>query len=166
VTYAEGTGVSVERSKIELDSLLRKHGASQRVFADDDDAGRAVVGFTFGGVDEHRQYRLEIPLPKAIDFATKMVRPSRTRTQVVNCAPEEQRRRHEQACRERWRAIVLLVKAKLELVALGVSSVEREFLADLVLADGATVHRAIADRIREAYLGGDVRPLLGSGGAL
>lgn len=166
MTYAEGTSVTVERSRAELDALLRKHGAQQRVFADDDARGLALVGFSFAPtVDERRQYRLEIPLPKLESFATRDVRAQgRSRsTRRVPRSPDEQRKAHEQACRERWRAIVLLVKAKLELIALGVSSVEREFLADLVLANGATVHDSIAEGIRKAYLSGEVRPLLGMG---
>jgi hypothetical protein len=59
--------------------------------------------------------------------------------------------------------MVLLVKAKLELVALGMSSVEREFLADLMLPDGRRVHQAIESDIVASYLTGKLPPLLGMG---
>jgi hypothetical protein len=39
----------------------------------------------------------------------------------------------DQAYRERWRWLVLLTKAKLEIVRVGVSTCEREFFADLLL---------------------------------
>lgn len=147
MTYAEGTSVSVEKSKFELDSLLRKHGAGQRVFGDDDVNGKAYVIFSL----KERQYRLEVPLPKIEEFAKK-----KQRSWMIACSEEEKRRRHEQACRERWRAVVL--------VAMGVSSVEREFLADLLLPNGARMHVALAEQIEKTYLDGSMPPLLGMGG--
>ena len=158
MTYAAGTTVSVDRSKNELDAILGKHKATQRGVMTDDDAGMALVVFTL----DARQYRLEVPLPKRGDFATK---PARHRYGYpIKLTPERQRKAHDQACRERWRAVVLLVKAKLELVAIGVSTVEREFLADLVLPNGARVHAALFDGIKRAYETGTMTPLLGTGG--
>lgn len=173
MTYAAGTSVSVEKSKFELDTLLKKHGASQRAFADDDTGGRAVVVFTLSG----RQYRLEVPLPRRDDFKP------RTYGDGGKLLPKEQRvdeprgwrawgatsrdawvqSRYEQATRERWRAVLLLVKAKLEIVALGLSSVEKEFLADLVLSDGRRVHDALKAPIESMYATGKMPPLLGTG---
>ena len=136
--YAEGTGVPVERSKAELDRLLSKHGATQRGVLVDDGAsvGRALVMFTLDG----RQYRIDVPLPTRKEF------------------PDGRQR--EQRTRERWRALILMVKAKLELCALGVSTVEREFLADLVLPDGKRLHAALINGIRKAYETGQMPPLL------
>ncbi len=68
---------------------------------------------------------------------------------------------HDQACRERWRQLVLLVKAKLEAIALGLSTVEREFLADVYLPDGRTVHQALQDGLVEMYKSGTLPPMLG-----
>lgn len=152
MTYAENTSVSVEKSRAELDTLLKKHGASQRVFGDDDVNGRAVICFSLGG----RQYRLEVPLPKREEFA-KVKR----RGWMVSRSLSEQLHAHEQACRSRWRAVVLITKAKLEFAAMGVSTIEREFLADLVLADGQTVHAAVTTGISEQYLTGKPIALLG-----
>lgn len=156
MTYAENTTVTVEKSKMELDALLRKHGAAQRVFGDDDVRGFAFAVFALAG----RQYRIEIPMPKLEDFAR---RGRKERGWPNARSPEEQRKHHEQACRARWRAVVLVVKAKLELVALGVSSAEREFFADLMLPDGRTVHRALAEQIESSYKTGAMPPLLGMG---
>jgi hypothetical protein len=41
-----------------------------------------------------------------------------------------------QAIRQRWRALVLAVKAKLEAVEVGISTIEKEFLAFVVMPDG------------------------------
>jgi hypothetical protein len=53
--------------------------------------------------------------------------------------------------RQRWRALVLVVKAKLEAVESGISTFEREFLADLMLPDGSTVGDFVKPQIEEAY---------------
>jgi len=156
VTYAENTTVSVEKSKAELDALLRKHGAAQRLFGDDDEGGRAFVHFALGG----RHYRLHVPLPKLDEFKTKQGRPSYRR---VNGTRDEQLKLYEQACRSRWRAVVLVVKAKLEFVAMGVSTAEREFLADLLLPNGKPLHIEVAEKIRAGYESGQMPPLLGMG---
>ena len=163
--YAEGTQVSAEKSKSELDTLLAKHGATQRGVMSDDAEGTAVVFFRL----HDRHYRLDVPLPKLGDYATpaelswkqakgKKV-PQRWDHWTVAQRTQWVRWQHEQGCRERWRAVVLLVKAKLEIVQLGLSSAEREFLADLVLPDGRRMHQALADKIAAAYLEG-VTPVL------
>ena len=54
----------------------------------------------------------------------------------------------------------MLVKAKLEYVALGLSTVEREFLADVFLPNGRTVHEELAAGIQQAYLDGASMPKL------
>jgi len=46
---------------------------------------------------------------------------------------------HEQDQRQRWRALLLVVKAKLEAIDSNISSFEKEFLAWVVLPDGRTV---------------------------
>jgi hypothetical protein len=159
--YAADTTVPVEKSRAELDMLLQKHGATQRGIMCDDDRGLAVVAFVLG----ERQYRLELPLPREEEFlpiAKKTVRTWYTLT-------EEQRRHrvrllHQQAGRSRWRALVMLVKSKLELVRIGASTVEREFLADLVLPGGETLARRI-DTEMHAILKGEAPRLLGMGEA-
>ena len=42
---------------------------------------------------------------------------------------------YDQACRQRWRALLLVIKAKLEAVTAGISTIETEFLANIVLPD-------------------------------
>lgn len=154
MTYAQGTSVSVEKSRAELDRLLSKAGATQRMMGSDDVAGAAFVVFTLDG----RQVRLRIPLPKLTD--RKIERDGRgTRRNA-----EGQRKALEQASRERWRQLLLLVKAKLEAIALGLSTVEREFLADIYLVDGRTVHQALVEDLDRMYRDGAMPKLLGSGG--
>jgi hypothetical protein len=56
----------------------------------------------------------------------------------------------DQKERAGWRLLLLLVKAKLEAVARGVTTVEREFFADMVMEGGATVYERAAPEIAKA----------------
>lgn len=61
-------------------------------------------------------------------------------------------RQWEQACRSRWRALLLSVKAKLESVEIGISEFEEEFLAHIVdPATGRTVGEDIVPQIAKRY---------------
>lgn len=166
-TFAENTSVSVERTKVELDKLLQKHGATQRAMGHDDENGRAVVVFSLGG----RQIRMQIPLPKRQEFPppaaaswqTKLSTPRSWGTWSVARRKEWVDEQLEQRSRTRWRCMLLIVKAKLELIELKMSTVEREFLADIALPDGQTVGEWLKPGIEAAYLGGHMPPLLGMG---
>lgn len=57
----------------------------------------------------------------------------------------------DQRRREIWRAIVLVVKAKIEAVAQGITTVEQEWLAHVVLPDGQTVAEWIGPQLQVAY---------------
>lgn len=140
MSYAENTTVSVEKSRAEIDTLLGKHGASHRGIQVNEDLCMAQIAFVIQG----RKYRLDVPLPKE--------------------DKRHPRKRYEQSCRSRWRAILLMLKAKLELVEIGVSSVEREFLADMVLADGQTMHLAVAEAIKRGLDSGTAPILALPGG--
>jgi hypothetical protein len=99
--------------------------------------------------------RLRVPMPMLNNKAFSRDGRGATRT------PQKRQEAHEQACRERWRQVVLLLKAKLEAVAIGLSTIEREFLADLYLSDGRTVHEAITEDLANMYETGKVPLLLG-----
>jgi hypothetical protein len=58
------------------------------------------------------------------------------------------------------KALSLVVKAKLEAVEAGISTVEREFLADVLLADGSTVGAWAAPQLALVYERGVTPALL------
>lgn len=151
--YAEGTPIPVERTRAELKKLLMQAGAARRSFESDDEHGVCRVVFRLGGFI----VRLMVPMPKLDDFAEKRRR-GRYGVVTSRATPEEQRRAHEQACRERWRSLLLLVRAKLEAIRLGISSVEREFLPDLLLHTGHTVEERINAAGQIFGLGLPLRP--------
>lgn len=75
-------------------------------------------------------------------------------------SPELAAKEWEQACRQRWRALALVIKAKLEAVESGISVFEDEFMANIVLPGGRTVSEEVRPRIAAMYEGGPVQPLL------
>jgi hypothetical protein len=56
-----------------------------------------------------------------------------------------------QAARQKWRALLLLVKAKLEAVDAGIATFEEAFVGDIVMPDGRTVWEATREAIKLAY---------------
>jgi hypothetical protein len=67
----------------------------------------------------------------------------------------------EQACRQRWRALSLAIKAKLEAVECGITDFETEFLAHIVLPNGrGTVAEWLLPQIDKAYESGKMPTLL------
>jgi hypothetical protein len=176
--FAENTVVDPSKSKGELEAVLRRNGATQTVFATDDAARRMVVAFTVEG----RQIRMAFPFLVADDildawgksyFKGEKLPPGCPELpHLYGRMPTEKRRAKAladglQLERSRWRQILLVIKAKLEVVAMGLSTAEREFLADLVLPSGESVHQVLAPRIDEAYKLGRMQSsalLLGAGG--
>lgn len=150
--YAEGTKVAVEKSKVEIETLLRKHGASQFVQGWDDTRGSAFLAFSIYG----RQLRYPVlrptaddvgPLPKNLGHHKE-----RRESWIENAIEAEWRRR--------WRSLLLILKAKLELVDGGDSTFDREFLADIVMPDGSTVGDTMVPRLEVAYETGEMPPLM------
>lgn len=147
--FAAGTEVSSERTLAELQRLLVRYGATRFAYAFEPE--RASVGFQAHG----RLVRFLLPMPRrdAAEFA-------RTPRQGKPRSPAAAEAAWEQASRQRWRALLLVVKAKLEAVECGISTFEEEFLAHLVLPNGETVGRWAGPQIAAAYQTGRMPPLL------
>lgn len=151
--YAKDTTVPVEKSKAEIETILMRYGATG--FMSEWLDMRAFIQFVVKG--RHIKFSLPLPDPNAPEFKATPVR-KRVRS------PEQWHEAWEQACRQRWRALALSIKAKLEAVSVGITTFEEEFLAHIVLPDGQTVGRWIAPQIESSYKTGDMPPmLLGAG---
>lgn len=136
--FATETSVPVERSRAEIERTLERYGADAFAYATE---GRSVrIAFRMAA----RQFRfaIELPDPNLEEF-THHSRGRRT--------PEAARAAWEQASRTKWRALALVIKAKLEAVAAGISSLEDEFLANLILPNRETVSEWIGPQVEEAY---------------
>lgn len=62
--------------------------------------------------------------------------------------------------RQRWRSLLLTIKAKLESVECGIETFEDAFLAHIVLPDGKLVGEWMHPQIESAYQTGNMPPLL------
>jgi hypothetical protein len=68
----------------------------------------------------------------------------------------------EQAARQKWRALLLLVKAKLEAVDANIATFEEAFVGDIVMPDtDKTVWEMAREPIKLAYETGEPVALLG-----
>lgn len=144
--YAAKTTVPVEQSRRELEKTLQRYGAE--AFSYGYDAERAVVMFQAGG----RRIRFELTTPPLSDFTFT---PSGIRRNQG-----DQQRAREQAVRQQWRALSLVVKAKLEAVASDLVTFEQEFLAHILLPDGGTVGQWAGPQLAEVYATGQMPAVL------
>ena len=147
--YAQDTSVSVEKSRAEIEALLNKYGATS--FMSGVNQVEAVIAFEM----KDRKIMFRLPLPSKTEK-----RFTHTQGQGKPRHPEDQHKAWEQACRSRWRALALAIKAKLEAVSVGITTFEDEFLAHIVLPGGMTVGQHIRPRIAQAYESGEVPALL------
>jgi len=95
-------------------------------------ATRAVIVF----VASERRIRFDLPLPTGDSD------------------------KDEKAKRQKWRALLLCIKAKLEGVESKIETFEEAFLAHVVLPDGLTMLQHAKPAIEQAYKSGDMPPLL------
>jgi hypothetical protein len=151
--YAKDTEVSVLKSRAEIEGLITRYGATSTAFMNG--PGRAMIAFEAKG----RRILFELPLPDQNDRKFTHVILGRSNTPTAR-SPEKAAAAWEQACRQRWRALALVIKAKLEAVETGISQFEDEFMANIVMPDGQTVSSHVRPKIAAAYESGNMVPLL------
>jgi hypothetical protein len=145
--FAEGTEVPVEKSRAEIEKILIRYGADQ--FMSGWREGAAMIAFRAKG----RHLKFFLPLAAVTDEEFRRDGRGSVR------GPQQRQAAWEQSCRERWRALCLCIKAKLEAVETGISTFESEFMANIVLPNGQTMGEHAAPLIAKAYETGDM-PLL------
>jgi hypothetical protein len=128
--YAEGTTVSVESSRGEITGILAKHGVTTMAWGAG--PGGDQLQFELNG----RRYKFFIERPTARILWEVWKEEGKTE-RVLKYLPNESQVAAE--WRRRWRAIVLLIKAKLEFSSGGDTTIEREFMPYLVMASGQTL---------------------------
>jgi hypothetical protein len=135
---------------MELERLLTAHGAT------------GILSGWDAGVREHRiifriadrMIRLAVTLPDPADreFTLTPTGRGRTSTQAAEQVQAETRRR--------WRALLLVTKAKFVAVEDGVQSLEEAFLADVLLPDQSTVGEWVRPQLDTAYATAEMPSLL------
>lgn len=147
-TYASNTDVSSDRSRSEIERTLERYGATH--FGYMSEPGRALVAFQKNG----RQVRFIVPLPDrtARNF-------THTPTGRV-ASPSAAQGAYEQAVRQRWRALALVVKAKLEAVESGIAEFDQEFYGYMVLPNGHTVYEDTSEQVSKMIATGNPSRLM------
>lgn len=142
--YAKETSVSIEKSRAEIEMILHKYGATAFAYARNEIGAQSLIEF----IADQRRIRFVLPMPdrKAREFTHNK--------RGCLLVASSQEARYDQACRQRWRALVLAIKAKLEAVESKISEFESEFLANIVdPATGKTVGEVIRPKLALSYEG-------------
>ena len=158
--YAEKTTVAPEKSRAEIEGLLRKYGADGFMSG----WGKDSAFIAFHAHD--RMLKFVLPLPQLSEERFWKVQRGGNHYQHETFGWGQWRTQaqaeaaHEQEIRRRFRALALVIKAKLEAVESKVASFESEFMAHIVMPDGKTVADHVSPAIAEAYRTGGVPRLL------
>ena len=146
--YAAQTEVPADRSRAEIERLLDRYGATAFWYGWDRDTNAAMIAFEVEG----RRIRIMVPMAQREQFSSTPT----GRKRIASSIDKE----WEQGKRQRWRAMALIVNAKLEAVEAGISTIEVEFLAHTVLPDGQTVGDWLAPQIEYVYRTRQMPPML------
>lgn len=147
--YARNTKVGRSQSIDDIERTLLRYGATG--FAYGWEGSRAMIQFRTAS----RSIRIIVQMPdrENVEF-------THTPNRGTPRSEEAAFREWDQACRQRWRALALVIKAKLEAVTAGIATLEEEFLAHIVLPNGRTVGQEALPGIAHAYETGRMHPLL------
>lgn len=149
--FAEGTSVPVERTKAEIDRMLRQRRAERMAFAEEN--GKAIVLFDMNG----RRIRFSMPLP--IRTEERFTVDGRG-----NGLPESKAyEKWERECRALWRGLLMAMKSNFINVDNGIETFEMAFLPHTLMPDGKTVAEHVLPVVASAYKSGVMQPLLPSG---
>lgn len=149
--FANKTEVTTRGSRDEIEQTLERYGADQFLYGWQDDA--AVIGFRMKG--RHIKFVLPLPSRTAEEFTIYM-RGSVRFERDAGAATKL----WEQATRQRWRALALVIKAKLEAIEAGISLFDDEFLAATVMPNGQTAGEWMRPQVDEAYRIGTMPSML------
>lgn len=150
--YAEGTTVSAEQSRVDIERTLRRHGATSFMYATHEST--AILGFVLHG----RQVRFALPVPDLSDDRFRLTperRNARTRDAQVKAWEAE--------CRRSWRSLALVINVgpdhraeawAAEALAVQVLQLVVDCLPDdLQDPDAPTRRETLLDDIRDEALG-------------
>jgi hypothetical protein len=128
--FAADTKVTVSESIADIERTILRYGGGQFVFGISEEQG--VIGFS----KEGRMVRFHVPFGVATD------------------------RDYYQRQRQRMRALLLVIKARLEAVESGVEAFEDSFLANIVMPTGKLLGQEVRAQIEHAYTTREMPKLL------
>jgi len=139
-TYAEDTSVSTSKSVEEIQRTLQRFGAAD--FAITQGPRGVLIQFAM----KNRLVKFTVLLPPLDEFA-------RTPERRTVRSKADQLKAWDQACRQRYRALLLCIKAKLEAVESGIETFDEAFLSHLVLPSGDTIGKWYGPQVELIYSG-------------
>jgi len=162
VAYAKGTTVSVARTKAEIEESLEKFGATSIVIGTQPDRG--IVMFELQG----RRFRFTVKYPDLKKFFVFGANRNQHTAKLTDTQLAQTKL--DQAKKERWRLLAMLIKIKLEAIGEVEEKEDRlelfknEFLAYTVLPDNSTVGEWAEPHLIETYKNNTMLPMLPEGG--
>lgn len=138
MAFAETTKVAFEKSIAEVMALIRKAGADQVGQMETRDG--FAVQFTLSD----RMVRFRVPFEQIEDMPMRNSRGH-------HLTKDQRQAKLEQSRRQRGRALLLTIKAKLESIESGIETFEQAFLAHVVMSDGQTVYERVSEGLALEY---------------
>lgn len=133
--FALRTAVAPEKSQREIRDLLDKYGTEDFEML----VGKHRLGVAFRMKNRTIRFAMPMPDENASDAA------------------------YQQGTRSRWRALLLVIKGKLESVELGVESLDEAFMGQIVMPDNQTVAEWMTPQLDTIFQQGKMPPLLSDG---
>jgi hypothetical protein len=140
--YAADTTVPVDRSKQEIEHILQRYGATE--FASGWRSDKAMMQFRMS--DRIVRFTLELPQQEEFKMTAGKFPRKRTEGQIFAAM--------QQAQRQRWRALALAIKAKLESVASKIEEFDTAFMGQIVMPNDKTMAEIAIPQIVSAYKSG------------
>jgi len=148
--YAQGTEVPADRSRSQIEQALMRNGATSFAYGQTSMPPLARVMFEMAD----RRFRFDLPIPQPGE--RQFTHTARGQRRAETAAANE----YQAEIRRRWRALLLVIKAKLEAVASGIATLEEEFLAHIVLPDGRTFYEWARPQLEIVYAHGEMPALM------
>jgi len=137
--YAAETEVPTMRSKAAIENLLVQHGATQ--YATGWNETHDTIQFCLF----ERTVRFVLPRPSRTNRVYTHDRRGYPRSALSIS------RALDQADRQRWRALYLVIRAKIEAVEAGIAVFEQEFLAFIVTRNGMTIGDILVPQLQGGH---------------
>jgi len=134
---------------MEIKRCLQRFGADRVGFIEE--PGKAVVMFECQGW----AVKYVLPLPDKKDSKFWFTEARNTKR-----TPENAFKEWEQACKSRWRSLLLSIKADLVAVEDGIAKFDQKFYPFLVLPNGRTIYEETHEGLEETRLLGNSQKLL------
>jgi len=140
MAYASKTEVSTEKSKAEIEAMVMKRGGDDYIAGV---SGReAFVAFMLS--DRRVLFKLQLPDKSEKRFThTEHHRKPRT--------SDNAHASWDQACRSKWRALLLVIKAKLESIDAGIETFDEAFMPHIMTPDGRRFAEHAVPQIETSY---------------